>query len=442
MESHAQRRPIDSLTSPEIDALMRIAARSGGSGGSRLWYGFSFHEHTAKSRSEDLFAAVKGLFDLLMQICPETQARDAEWSLWLRSDRGKMGTFWALWEPLGKGENAAHEERGESFWQRRYPEPVQWRRLAVAHYDGHIFFTLEERFAFNVNLVSGAFRGVDVGDNDARKLVSWIIKSSEQEVRDVIRNPEEYNQYIEKELPLSKRFGRIRRIDIWNGADEADRLDKQIGSENLAKFERVISRLKDDGVIDTMTLADFLGYCEICYEANEYRQYPSNASPLEKYKTMADGRHDGLLDLPLDDPDAFSDWYRSRSNTGHPFDICGRGNSISISLQVSRRGSAWQLFLAGFNPVRVVETARMAIALYERGVPFGLAMKDEMLQMLTGKDFIGIVPDDIILRFNYDSFSDKDKVYSFAHLWMMSAINDRIVKKIEWRPTPRWSLHT
>jgi hypothetical protein len=107
---------------------------------------------------------------------------------------------------------------------------------------------------------------------------------------------------------------------------------------------------------------------------------------MDKYRVMADNRDEGLLDLPPGDSNAFATWYRNRASGGHPWEICRGGNSTHISLHVTECENSWQLYLAGFSVARVVETAKMAIALFERGVPFVLARKDEMLRMLTGRN--------------------------------------------------------
>jgi hypothetical protein len=155
---------------------------------------------------------------------------------------------------------------------------------------------------------------------------------------------------------------------------------------------------------------------------------------------MADNRHEGLLDLPLNDPEAFAEWHKNRVGGGHPWEICRGGNSTHISLYVMSSGGGWQLCLSGFSTTRVVETAKMAIALFERGVPFVLAMKEEMLQMLTGRDFVGIVPDDVGLGYNHEEFPAEDRVYSFAHLWMVEDLDKGLVEKILWYPSPRFNL--
>ena len=321
-----------------------------------------------------------------------------------------------------------------------YPEPVQWRRLTVVQYDSHLFFTLQRDFSFNVNLASGIFKGVDVEDKEGHKLISWLLEAVENEAGRFIRDPDRINCAIEETLPLSKRFGCIRRMDIWNGSDNANRFDMEMGVENLAEFERVVYYLGDEAIIESMTLADFLRYCEICYDANDYKDYSSNASPVDKYRVMADNRDEGLLDLPRGDPNAFATWQRNRTGGGHPWEICRGGNSTHISLHVTKYEKGWQLYLSGFSAARVVETAKMAIALFEHSVPFVLADKNEMRRMLTGEDFVGIVPDDIGLGYNQQEFPKENRIYSFAHLWMVRELNEGLVSKTRWYPIPKLFL--
>jgi hypothetical protein len=179
MHSGPLTHPIYKLTSSEVDNLIHLAALSGVKGGSRLWHGFSFHEHTSESKSEDLFSIAKTVLNLLTRIRPEGQERD-EWSVWLKSDRGDITELGELNDFAKEDERASYEEL-ESFWRTKYPEPVQWRRLTVAHYDTHLFFTLQGALVFNVNLASGAFKGVDVGNDDIHRLIRWILETLELE---------------------------------------------------------------------------------------------------------------------------------------------------------------------------------------------------------------------------------------------------------------------
>ena len=60
--------------------------------------------------------------------------------------------------------------------------------------------------------------------------------------------------------------------------------------------------------------------------------------------------------------------------------------------------------------------------------------------MLKGEDFIGIVLDDIDFGYNRQEFPKEDRIYSFAHLWMIREINEGLVSKISWYPFPKLIL--
>lgn len=88
--------------------------------------------------------------------------------------------------------------------------------------------------------------------------------------------------------------------------------------------------------------------------------------------------------------------------------------------------------LAGSSLVRVEETVRMALALYERNIPFILADAEEILRMVTGIDFIGIVPDYIFPRYCHSLFPKEERIIDFMNL--DREYEDQIVSVASWYP--------
>lgn len=429
------------LTSPELDELVQEATGHGSTGAELNGTGFSFFEYEGESKSVEVFEQVERLYRLLSRLRPVTDGGDSTWSFWIRTNRGaieKFGDFDALKED---GDIASYDEF-ESLWRTEYPDPVQWHRFSLLQYDNQLFFSLKGALSFSVNLTTGIFKGVDVADIDGRMLVSKLSAAVENEAEHCVSDPDGFHRGIVGTLPLSKRFGRIRRRDIWNGAKDTARLDIEIGAAGLAQFEKMLRSLRDTEIVDAMTADDFFGYCEVCYDAVGYRALPLNASPVEKYRIMADNRDEGLSNLPGKDPQAFRDWLKNRTGGGHPWEICRGGNSTHISLHVIEREGGLQLFLEGFSMGRVVETAKMALALHARGVPFDLYKKEAMLSMLNGSDFVGIVPDDFSLGSNRRDFPAEDNISSYAHLWMINDFHPTLINKIIWYPIPKLMLRT
>lgn len=58
----------------------------------------------------------------------------------------------------------------------------------------------------------------------------------------------------------------------------------------------------------------------------------------------------------------------------------------------------------------------MAIALYENGIPFSLYQADEILRMITGEDYIGIVPENVTPRYCHGSFPKEDRIIDFMNI--------------------------
>ncbi len=407
---------VKSFLSPEIDLLIESARRY----------------RSAESASPEVLERLRACHAVLEEIEPLNSGSDSIWHLWITTERGRLQDFGDYEEYRDFGEVESREEFQE-LWRIEYPDEIQWRRLGVIRYRDRLFFQLGNRLEFDVDLESGKFSGVDVAEDECRRLVLWLLDSIGGEVRRFLRDPDAYNRDIEHRLPLSRRLGRVRRRSLWERSAEVHRLDEELGMENLVRFRRIVREMDDQAAVEEMTLVDFLGFCAICYRANAYR-FESGMTPRQMYRAMADNRDDGLLEIPPDDPAAFSRWYREGRLGGHPWEICRGGNRTHISLYVSPCDGGWQLRLAGFSTARAVETARMALALSEHGAPFVLEWRQEMLRMLAGDDLLGIVPEDIPLGYNHGEFPEEDRIHSFVHLSMIEDACGSLADSVVWYP--------
>ena len=185
-----------------------------------------------------------------------------------------------------------------------------------------------------------------------------------------------------------------------------------------------------------MTANTFFRFCEICYDANDYfKNSDETLTPLQKYLKMADGRDAGLRNIEGDSPGAFHQWYHSGERMGaHPWEICRGGNSTHISLFVSEIEEKWSIRLAGSSIVRVEETVRMAVAMHENNIPFKLWEADEIVRMVTGNDYIGIVPDTVFPRYCHSLFPKEEKIIDFMNLGFDKELIEALLPFIYWYP--------
>ena len=357
--------------------------------------------------------------------------------IWLEISRGNIENFGEFKEFVNEGLVTTHEEF-EAMWKEYYPEKTKWYGFATTRYKDELFFYFNSRLIFSIKETENYKANKNNILAETYEFLYWLEQRIEKETNKLKKDPEAYNEYIAKHLSYKKRLGRIKRKDLWTIWDDNEtRLDLQLGEIKINKLQELILASKIPGknfFLQRMTANDFYKYCEICYDANDYFKKSDMAlSSTDKYLRMADGRDAGLRNLERDSEQAFYDWYHSGERSGaHPWEICRGGNSTHISLFVSNQDQKWKLVLAGSSAGRVVETVKMAIALYEHNIPFILQQAEEILQMITGNDYIGIVPDFIFPRYCHSFFPEEDKIIDFMNLGLENTKD--IVKNAFWYP--------
>ena len=74
----------------------------------------------------------------------------------------------------------------------------------------------------------------------------------------------------------------------------------------------------------------------------------------------------------------------------------------------------------------------MAVALYQNNVPFELSDAEEIVRMITGTDYIGIVPDNVVPRYCANLFPREDRIIDFMNLGSGEEFEAKIIEKAFW----------
>ncbi|MCF8347115.1 MAG: hypothetical protein K9G38_07875 [Bacteroidales bacterium] len=374
------------------------------------------------------------MFETIRPVRPAGE--DAVRQIWIRAQRGTIEDYGDFEEFREEGIVETRDEF-EQHWRFEYPDPFKWYHIATSQYKDQRFVFFDHKLAlqYTPNPEQRHNHGAD------RKLVtflSWLCEEIKKEITVIRKDPEAYQRFLGINLPYEKRTGKILRSTFWKIAgDDIIRLDKELAPDVVSDLEKVVEQGIDYNRtpgIPEISASGFLHLCEICYNANDYfRSETIPLSPMEQYRRMADMRHGGLTEIDQDSTEAFRNWYHRGQKVGaHPWEICRGGNSTHISLMLSSRGNDWILSLAGSSIVRVAETARMAAALYRHGVPFYLRDGKEILDMVLGKDYIGIVPDHVLPRYCHGLFPAKDRIIDFMNLPF--EFRDKVIHYSIWYP--------
>ena len=337
-------------------------------------------------------------------------------------------------EMLESGEIRSRDEL-ESHWVSYYPEEVNWHKISFRVYDQMVIFGFDTKLLIQLNRQTGQISGLSFEDDDLTGFLYWVLSHVKTEIHTALADMDAYNNYIANNLSLHKRFGKIKRILLWEHVPGIQRFDETLGPTGVRRFETAIKKMNMEHLIPKMTANRFFHYCQICYDANSYFKDSPKLSPRSKYKEMSDGRDEGLTEISGDSEKAFDDWYRNKSHRGgHPWEICRGGNSTHIALMANRQKNGWRLYLAGSSRVRVVETVKMAIAMSEQDIPFILTNAQEILCMIKGSDYCGIVPKDMIPKYCHHYFSDEDKIIDFINPWHDENMYEVINRYATWYP--------
>jgi len=362
----------------------------------------------------------------------ETCGDDDLRSIWIEIPRGSIEDY-GDYEEFLEEEMVRNYEDFVELWEGDYHEASKWYEFSVLTYNKEHYFFVDSVLTFHVKV------NEDVTNQAyySKDLIGWVYEVVLGTLKSIKTDVAHYNEYVNNQLSFNRRFGKLFRKDFWSVfPEEGLTFQSNLTSEDISILESVVNQSigpERDLVLKKMTAGDFFGFCRIGYIANGYfKGEGNNLSAVEMYKRKADGRDDGMTKLDLDSEEDFKDWMRHKMCGGHPWEICSGGNSTHISLYVQSTENGWKLVLAGSSCVRVLETVKMAIALYRNNLPFELRDAEEILRMITGIDYIGIVPKTILPRYCGSHFPPEDKIIDFMNLGFEET--KEIVEKTIWYP--------
>lgn len=363
----------------------------------------------------------------------EIQGGDELRELWIYAERGDIHDFGSYEEYLEE-EIVENKQEFEEMWLYEYPNEKRWYKFSVNRYNGEVFFYFDAKLLFQINGKYNGNRAFPINLDFAQ----WLEAQIDFAISEMHKDPPAYNQFVSENLPHSKRFGKILRRDFWTvfpqWAEDFRPFNKPEIIEILTDIAEKSENLKTAPKTVSMSAGDFYAYCQICYDANNYFDKSDKIlSPKEKYLAMADGRDCGLRNIDEHSEAAFRKWYATEMNCGgHPWEICRGGNSTHISLAVISDKDEWILSLAGNSRSRVSETLKMALALYRSKVPFYLRHAKQILDMVQGIDYIGIVPEYIFPRYCHSHFPEEDRIDHFMNLGFEKT--DALAELTHWYP--------
>ena len=318
-------------------------------------------------------------------------------------------------------EEDVSEEEARKDYEAEYPEEIYWHKVRMTRYDRrrngedvfHAVF-IDTEYVLNIGDLNA--RGYPI---NASELIQWLIEKAADVVERVKAGT--YNAEIARNLPMQNRYGKILRKDYWDIYPEKRQAYREcFTQQDIDDFIALGRELKEaqdrdwcpPNAWDSMTARQFYEACAVVYkrlqlpERNKWRfcdtdeehERYGGTTAKELYYMFADGRDDGLRNVPMDDAEEFDLWLNDKgeyyeSNGGHPWEIIPSFSiRFSMHLGVSHHPKKKFLYLSGEMYERSKETLPAYLALRHAGYPVELVDGAQMLARFTETDYIEIVP--------------------------------------------------
>jgi hypothetical protein len=213
-----------------------------------------------------------------------------------------------------------------------------------------------------------------------------VLTQVNRRLTNALKNPSTYNRRVEARLPLACRTGKIQRACTWLEGEEPE-----MDEGTLQKLESMLSFAELSPRLDKLTVADYLNTAAIAYDAAFENM--ASLSPIEKYKSRADGRHGGMLNLPLNNAKAFTRWFNnSQSWAGtHPWEIVyGNSHGVMLSPRRDEKASTWSFDFSVHTESLYALAVKMAIGLARQSIPFNFYNSAEVVAVLRGDDMVEV----------------------------------------------------
>lgn len=408
---------------------------------------------STRALDEESKAALLKLFEMTSVF--EAVGDDDRKEFWIRAERGTIEEFREHYDP------DADEEELQEAYGYEYPDEVCWYHFTSVHHNfrGEPFYGVFLNGSYILSAGDCNEKGWPVNAVD---FINWLSEKAE-EVAEKCRKGT-YNKEVNDLLLDKYKYGRISRKDYWDIYPERRKEYRECFEEKeIERFLELVRQQTEDpqAVVrkPQITARDFYEACAVCYRANELkprecfwfkeseseRQRYGTPTPKELYYTYADGRDNGMMNVPMDDPEAFEEWLEDKGpyyefNGSHPWEIVPAGSlafSIHLFVHRDRDREGFCFSLSGSQFSTSVETIRMYLALNDAGIPVILNDAKILAARFTETDRIGILP---LEKYSfYGATIDGENLRDLVNL-SDGDHPDLVARKAVWSPRPELHL--
>lgn len=302
------------------------------------------------------------------------------------------------------------DDARRNIWVRAkwYSNRLVWLKISSAHYEGFHYLVVSDGEDMFVTLKNKEFiSSTEKEDYDLTAPLLSLEKSVTAVVDWICDAPEEYNAYVERYLPYSKRSGDIPRRVLYE-------IDPEW--EDTRDYPRLIAELEElkkhsPTLYDTQNLRTFISVWCIAFRAHTKMKYDLvddkdydylfrfekdrwenclRMSDLELFEYYND-KGSQIAGLDLDSQEDYLKWYHSNMNY-HCSDISYTRIRLLYHSEDYGKTGPYRFYLKFDYSRYFKEVAEVAVALFKQGIVVELHDLNGILKTLRLEDLVGFRP--------------------------------------------------
>ena len=371
--------------------------------------------------------------------------------------------FWISAERPTLKEYKEHYEKTEEcsaemdlltvYYNQDYPEERQWYYCELVYHNdkGKDYYGIFVNYNYVLSIGDINATGHPL---DAKEFTDWLLEETKKVV--ISMQSGLYNSNVENNLPLQYRFGRINRKDYYDIClEKREAIRKDLTEKDISDFINFFDTEKEIKGLPEMTARYYYEACACAYQSvnydtkccpyhdskEEHVHYKTEYTPKEEYFRHADGRDDGLCNVPMDSARDFEEWFNGKGQyynmTGHhPWEIrTSLSLSHSIHLYAWKDLDGWKLQLTGSDITACNEIVRYYLNMRRAGYPVELQDGKRILKRYTEDDEIGVLPQSLDAWYGYANSHFHGEVLDVINLPGLTVpAFKKVAEKVKWQP--------
>ena len=347
-------------------------------------------------------------------------------ALWIKVDRGSIEDWMPYerylreWFEPSVGCRKPSQELWKREWEWEFPDPTSWHLIEVCRHFDYLLIAFDKESFIGTTPDGPSLRNEPKVSHILRLLISELKKIAKESATG------KYTLLLERDLPVQKRMGLIKRKDLWSVIPTWDNFGKGLSHGELEQRANLLhaqAPREATPAIPNLTTGKYFSVLMDAYKAAgrtldqfQIRQEGHSVKDGRTwYRYYGDGRETTIFDVDPNSASAFKEWYNDDTIIkSHNFEVLTWYRYSRCHLYPILEEDGWHLELEGPIPILGSTLYVLWETFNAKGLPTYLRNADALADAFLGEDDLLVVPEHeqaIHKKGQYGSYGVAEAIY-------------------------------